>query len=215
MSISVLNTDAGLSGKTLQNLEDNQTVTGLKTFDRDPNPPFAVTSGSAVVSNLDADKVDGLDAAAFLKVDGSSALTGGLQFPATQAASSNANTLDDYEEGTWTPIDSSGTGLSFTSAEGEYVKIGQLVIASATLTFPVTADGASAVIGGLPFTVRNSTNNLGVGAASHTGAIPIAAHTLKNTTTVGLFDDPGITAVTNAEMSTTIVKFTVAYRATA
>ena len=65
MSISVLNTDAGLSGKTIQNLEDGQTVTGLKTFDRDPNPPFAVTSGSAAVTNLDADKLDGLHGSAY------------------------------------------------------------------------------------------------------------------------------------------------------
>jgi hypothetical protein len=60
-SISVLNTDAGLSGKTIANTEDAQTVTGLKTFDRDPNPPFAVSSGSAVVTNLDADKLDGVN----------------------------------------------------------------------------------------------------------------------------------------------------------
>lgn len=62
MSITVLNTDAGLSGKTIVNTEDAQTVSGLKTFDRDPNPPFAVSSGSDVVANLDADKWDGLDA---------------------------------------------------------------------------------------------------------------------------------------------------------
>lgn len=59
MSISVLNTDAGLSGKTIANLEDTQTFTGQKTFDRDPLAPFVVSSGSAVVTNLDADAVDG------------------------------------------------------------------------------------------------------------------------------------------------------------
>lgn len=63
MSISVLNTDAGLSGKTIVNAEDSQTVTGLKTFDRDPSAPFAVSSGSAAVANLDADKLDGQDGA--------------------------------------------------------------------------------------------------------------------------------------------------------
>jgi hypothetical protein len=68
MAISVLNTDAGLSGKTIVNLEDAQTVTGLKTFDRDPNAPFAVSAGSAVVPNLDADKLDGLEASAFAKL---------------------------------------------------------------------------------------------------------------------------------------------------
>jgi hypothetical protein len=32
-----------------------------------------------------------------------SASGSGISFPATQSASTNANTLDDYEEGTWTP----------------------------------------------------------------------------------------------------------------
>ncbi len=46
------------------NLDDAQTITGTKTFDLDPSAPFAVTSGSAVVTNLDADKVDGAHASA-------------------------------------------------------------------------------------------------------------------------------------------------------
>jgi len=41
------------------NLGDAQVITGAKTFDLDPSAPFIVTSGSAVVTNLDADKVDG------------------------------------------------------------------------------------------------------------------------------------------------------------
>lgn len=41
-----------------------ETVTGLWTFDRDTSAPFAVTSGSAVVTNLDSDMLDGLHAAA-------------------------------------------------------------------------------------------------------------------------------------------------------
>ena len=54
----------------------------------------------------------------------------GITFPATQSASSNANTLDDYEEGTWTPVwtgTSSGSGSPGGSA-GSYVKIGTLVM---------------------------------------------------------------------------------------
>jgi hypothetical protein len=60
--ISVTNTTSDLSGKTLETAEGSYTVTGLKTFDRDPNPPFAVSSGSAKVSNLDADLLDGKNA---------------------------------------------------------------------------------------------------------------------------------------------------------
>lgn len=61
MSISVLNTDAGLGGKTIITAETTQTITAAKTYDLDPNPPFVVTSGSALVTNLDADKLDGQD----------------------------------------------------------------------------------------------------------------------------------------------------------
>lgn len=46
------------------------TQTGLVTFDRDPSAPFAVTASSAVVPNLDADKLDGHEATAFAQIDG-------------------------------------------------------------------------------------------------------------------------------------------------
>jgi hypothetical protein len=46
-----------------------ETVTGLFTFDRDPDPPFAVASGSDVVANLDADLLDGQHASAFAASD--------------------------------------------------------------------------------------------------------------------------------------------------
>lgn len=54
----------------------------------------------------------------------------GVKFPATQVPSSDANTLDDYEEGTWTPAFSSAAGsdgsLAYTSG-GRYTKIGNMV----------------------------------------------------------------------------------------
>lgn len=64
-TVSVLNTSANLSGKTLLVAEQPATITGLQTFDRDPSAPFAVTANSAKVSNLDADKLDGEEASAF------------------------------------------------------------------------------------------------------------------------------------------------------
>lgn len=175
MSITVLNTDAGLSGKTIVNAEDGQTVTGLKTFDRDPNPPFAVTSGSASVANLDADKLDGLDSLAFVKADGTVAMTGGLTmtsgqivFPATQVPSAGANTLDDYEEGTWVPVigGSGGTsGQVYSIQVGSYVKIGKLVIAQFAAVLSTKGTITTSVqIQGLPFTSENTTNLFSVGA---------------------------------------------------
>jgi hypothetical protein len=52
----------------------------------------------------------------------------GICFPATQSASSDANTLDDYEEGTFTPTFASSSGLITTyTSSGRYIKIGRLV----------------------------------------------------------------------------------------
>jgi hypothetical protein len=46
----------------------------------------------------------------------------GITFPATASASTNANTLDDYEEGTWTPIlgAEGTTGQTYVSQVGKY-----------------------------------------------------------------------------------------------
>lgn len=81
-------------------------------------------------------------------------LTGGqITFPATQVPSANANTLDDYEEGTWTPTvtPSSGSLTSYTSS-GVYVKVGRSVTITGAfaLTNAGTASG-SVLVGGIPF----------------------------------------------------------------
>jgi len=96
-----------------------------------------------------------------------SASGAGITFPAAVSASSDVNTLDDYEEGDWTPIITAGSGsiTSYTSA-GTYVKIGRQV----TLTgyFIVTDNGTGSsygLIGGFPFTSGNATkyNTCGIG----------------------------------------------------
>ena len=78
----------------------------------------------------------------------------GITFPPTQVASSNGNTLDDYEEGTWTPA---GNGVTYTSAEGNYTKIGDFVFCTYYFTFPSTASTSTAEIQGLPFAINSGT----------------------------------------------------------
>lgn len=51
---------------TAETITGTWTVTGSWTFDRDPLKPFTVTAGSAVVDDLDADKLDGKHASEFL-----------------------------------------------------------------------------------------------------------------------------------------------------
>jgi hypothetical protein len=90
-------------------------------------------------------------------------LVGQITFPAAQNASSNVNTLDDYEEGTWTPVlgGSGGTsGQTYATQLGTYVKIGKLV----TVTFYIVLTNkgtitTTAQISGLPF--ANEANVFG------------------------------------------------------
>lgn len=97
----------------------------------------------------------------------------GITFPATQSASSDANTLDDYEEGTFTPTVFGSTVAGTTtynssSTYGRYVKVGQWVFVEACVTWS-TSSGASggAQIGGLPFTVANFTNHFPTGTLGY------------------------------------------------
>ena len=87
----------------------------------------------------------------------------GITFPATQSASSNANTLDDYEEGTWTPTVNSMTTTGSPSYAGVYTKIGNLVLVNFYST-NISGTTYSAVAGttnvtGLPFTTKNTVTN--------------------------------------------------------
>ncbi len=86
---------------------------------------------------------------------------GQIAFPATQNASSDANTLDDYEEGTFTPGLAFGggtTGIAYTTQSGTYTKVGNLVTIT-TCTITLSSKGSSTgamTITGLPFTPASS-----------------------------------------------------------
>ena len=69
---------------------------------------------------------------------------------------SSSNTLDDYEEGTWTPVTSSGT---MSGGSGSYIKIGAFV----TLIYrwsSISGGSGQVSISGLPFTRSTSIGNL-------------------------------------------------------
>jgi hypothetical protein len=85
-------------------------------------------------------------------------LTGGqIAFPATQVASAGANTLDDYEELTWTPGISFGnatTGITYSAQTGAYTKVGRLVTGHGKIQLSSKGSATGIVrITGLPFTV--------------------------------------------------------------
>jgi hypothetical protein len=84
-------------------------------------------------------------------IDISGTTAGQIVFPATQNASAGANTLDDYEEGTWIP--SVGGTATYTTQAGQYTKIGRVVFISMQLTINAIGSGSTTNISGLPFTV--------------------------------------------------------------
>lgn len=90
---------------------------------------------------------------------------GQLAFPSAQNPSSDPNTLDDYEEGSWTPMLSAQTGtLGAASASGTYTKIGRVVLFQASIT--ITTNGTAA--GDLRFTLPFTPAGNGVGYARET-----------------------------------------------
>ena len=83
-------------------------------------------------------------------------LTGdGLILNGTDTAAENA--LDDYEEGSWTPVYNNVTAPTFDVQTGRYTKVGRFVYCTGRLsvqggTALDTSDGSGMNIGGLPFT---------------------------------------------------------------
>lgn len=129
--------------------------------------------------------------------DLSASHAGQIKFPATQNPSTDPNTLDDYEEGSWTPGNSH---VTLSSPVGTYVKIGKQVTAWFSVTWPTTADSNGADITGLPCTADASWRPMGFVAQTSLGT----AVTLLGTnggTFVNIFSFSA-TAQTNANMST-------------
>ena len=101
----------------------------------------------------------------------------GVTFPATQVASSDANCLDDYEEGTWTPTiigtTTTGTGV-YTLAAGLYTKIGNRVFVEGYISWSAHTGTGNMRIAGLPFTI-NSSSFYSSGSIGDTSGIALTA----------------------------------------
>ena len=101
---------------------------------------------------------------AVVLLGGNTSATGtGISFPATQSASSDANTLDDYEEGTWTP--SLGGNTTYSIQSGSYVKIGKVVTVSFDISVTTLGTGSSTSFTGLPFATSSVSYPQGVAAS--------------------------------------------------
>lgn len=148
---------------------------------------------------------------------------GQLAFPASQNASADPNTLDDYEEGIWTPgVTFGGAALGVTYGGvnlGRYTKVGRLCVATGTLH--LSSKGSStggAVLTGLPFAAPNAQifGSCAIGYAASLTAVTGAVLGLQvsNDTKVTLLasNNGNATQLTNANFSNaTQISFTLAY----
>ena len=113
----------------------------------------------------------------FIKKDGQIYSAFGISLGGTGAA----NTLDDYEEGTWTPALSSGNSSTYDNAFGNYTKIGRFVACHFTLEIGNTFAGGTTqyLIAGLPFARSNQSNTAsGSGIVHYFENIRTTAHAL-------------------------------------
>lgn len=97
--------------------------------------PAAIKSFAAIIDGVDYpqatqinqayDEITAIETA--LLSTGLTLTSGKIAFPATQNASADANTLDDYEEGPWTPTAVGFTVVGTPTYAGRYTKIGNIV----------------------------------------------------------------------------------------
>ena len=83
----------------------------------------------------------------------------GITFPATQSASSDVNTLDDYEEGTFSPVvkgyTTAGTA-TYSRQQGHYTKIGNRVFISIDVIWNSGTGTGDLYVDGLVFPTSSS-----------------------------------------------------------
>jgi hypothetical protein len=149
----------------------------------------------------------------------------GVQFPATQSPSADANTLDDYEEGSWTPsIGSLSSGsLTYLTQAGTYTKIGHLVsvqgwIRINAISSPVST---SLTLAGLPFTSDSNATRASIafraaGLASVTGIVGLWMNDASTTANLVALNNGSASALLGSNLASNgEFDFSFSYRASA
>jgi hypothetical protein len=129
-------------------------------------------SNYAVISDGDQNRLLTMANGYSLALDGGAVPQSGtgITFPATQSASSDANTLDDYEEGTWTPT--VGGTATHSLQQGSYTKIGRQVTVNFEIIITTLGTGSTISIFGLPFSVVGAAGE-GRGATGYFSGLAV------------------------------------------
>jgi hypothetical protein len=221
-----------LTGNTVWSREINETPEGVESFNGTERIRHTTTGivinddGADLDVRIESDTVtDAFD------LDGTSGKikigAGQLEFPAAQNASSNVNTLDDYEEGTFTvgvAFGGGAAGITYSQQLGFYVKVGKLVQINGRVT--LTSKGSStgaATLTGLPFTSENTSGNTSavglINTINFSGLTSPVTGRIAANTAVAELTDYGATGAANIDdinfTDTTVFEFSGSYRASA
>ncbi|NDG03252.1 MAG: hypothetical protein EB119_08705 [Synechococcaceae bacterium WBB_34_004] len=174
------------------------------------NPVISATGGDTNIGiTLTPKGTGGVTTANCLAVGGATPSTSGagITFPATQSPSTDANTLDDYEEGTWTPAIALGggtSGIGYNFRTGRYRKVGNIVNVNGG--FQLNNKGSSTgslTLTGLPFTVLNYGSysgfavSFGLVGSTNLGSLVPYGGTIAGTTTASVYKNNGSGATTD------------------
>jgi hypothetical protein len=136
----------------------------------------------------------------------------GITFPATQSASSDANTLDDYEEGTFSPTITFGggsTGVAYSDQKGTYVKVGGNVFINVYLRLSSKGSSTGQVaIAGFPFATASGIDffaPLAPRGYVNSGGNPVSIYAGSGGITSFLAYSCNLTGSTNASLTDTAI----------
>lgn len=192
-----------LTNKTLDLANNTVTGTTAQFNTALSDNDFATLAGSETLTNKT------LTAAILAGITNVSG--GQLAFPAAQSASGDVNTLDDYEEGTWTP--SVGGTATYISQTGSYTKIGRMVYLICRLAIDVIGTGSPIQISGVPFAPAITSNGAVYFNTAATSVITVVAQLSSTTVTLNSRASAGVTmdSSNNILGNGTVVEFTIVY----
>ena len=168
---------------------------------RDGEQYFNYANGNTVASNV----VTEAQGAALSQVPGMSisapggvpTITAGQAVAAANGFNFGQSDLKYYEEGTWTPTDTSGAGLNLTITTATYTRVGRMVTLLFNITYPATASGATASIAGIPFV---NGAQYGVGAIGYSPSGAVTYSVALNPSAYDMFFTKGSTFLTNTQL---------------
>ncbi len=126
----------------------------------------------------------------------------------------NPRCVTDVSPTTWTPADASGASLSLTNNGSYYYQSGKMVGLSLDVTYPNTANGSNALVGGVPVNGNSNIANIVFNApAAIVGTNISNAAIINNSTTsqIEFLSTGGGAVFTNAQISTLRIRATIPY----